>query len=135
MLDAAALEPLGVKESLHCVEFSHAVADGRAGGESKAMAGVLPVQVAGLHEEVKGPLAAAGLNTGNSVHLGRRLQVLKVLRLVDKQAVHGKLVEDQPVVLFLQSGQLSKPLLTGCLLLLDGLDDVPPGTCGIRTRA
>ena len=77
MLDAAALQPLGVEEALHRVHLDHRVGDRRAGGEGDAVAGVLLVQVAGFHVEVEGPLAAAGLDAGDAVHLGRRLQVLE----------------------------------------------------------
>ena len=52
------------------------VADRRAGGEDDAVAGVLLVEVAGLHVEVERPLAAAGLDARDPLHLGRRLEVL-----------------------------------------------------------
>ena len=106
--------------------------DRRAGGEGDAVAGVLLVQVAGLHVEVEGPLAAAGLDAGDAVHLGRRLQVLEVVRLVDEDVVDAQLVEDQPVVLLVLGQQVFQLAPRGGLLLLDGLDevavarDVPP---------
>ena len=104
------------------------VADRRAGGEGDAVAGVLVVQVAALHVEVEGPLAAAGLDAGDAVHLGRRLQVLEVVGLVDEQVVHAQLVEHQAVILLVLGEQVLEPLLAGGLLLLDGLDDVALGT-------
>ena len=95
------------------------------------MAGVLLVQVAGLHVEVEGPLAAAGLDAGDAIHLGRRLQVLEVLRLVDEDVIDAQLVEHQPVVLLVLGQQVFQPLLAAGLLLLDGLDDVAVGAAGL----
>ena len=68
-------------------------------------------QVAGFHVEVEGPLAAAGLDAGDALHLGRRLQVLEVMRLVDEDVIDAQLVEDQPVVLLVLGQQVFQPLL------------------------
>ena len=65
-----------------------------------AMAGMLLMQVARLHQEVEGALAAAGLDAGHALHLGRRLQVLDS-RLVHEDVIDAELVEDQAVVLLL----------------------------------
>ena len=81
-------------------------------------------QVAGFHVEVEGPLAAAGLDAGDALHLGRRLQVLEVMRLVDEEVIDAQLVEHQPVILLVLGQQVFQPLLAAGLLLLDGLDDV-----------
>ena len=77
------VEPLGIEVALHRVHLDHGVADRRAGGEGDAVAGVLLVQVAGLHVQVEGALAAAGLDAGDALHLGRRLQVLEVMGFVN----------------------------------------------------
>ena len=68
-------------------------------------------QVAGLHVEVEGPLAAAGLDAGDALHLGRRLQVLEVLGLVDEEVIDAQFVEHQPVVLLVLGQQVLQPLL------------------------
>ena len=110
MLDAPASHPFGVEESLHCVHLDHRVADRRAGGERHAVAGVLLVQVSGLHVQVEGPLAAAGLDAGDTLHLGRRLQVLEVMGLVDEDVIDSKFVKDQPIVLLVLGQQVFQPV-------------------------
>ena len=84
-------------------------------------------QVAGLHVDVEGPLAAAGLDAGDALHLGRRLQVLEIMRLVDEDVIDAEFVEHQPVILLVLGEQVLQPLLAGGLLLLDGLDEVAVG--------
>ena len=118
------LQPFRVEEALHRVELDHGVGNRRAGGEGDAVAGMLLAQVAGFHVEVEGPLAAAGLDAGDALHLGRRLQVLEIMGLVDEDVIDAQLVEHQPVILLVLGGQLLQPLLAAGLLLLDGLDDV-----------
>ena len=88
---------------------------------------MLLVQVAGFHVEVEGPLAAAGLDAGDAVHLGRRLQVLEIMRLVDEDVIDAEFVEHQPVVFLVLGEQVLQPFLAGGLLLLDGLDEVAVG--------
>ena len=46
-------------------QIDHGVADGRAGGESDPVAGVLLVQVLGFHVQVKGAVAASSLDAGH----------------------------------------------------------------------
>ena len=106
MLQPAALQPLGVEESLHRVHFDHRVGNRRAGGEGDAVAGVLLAQVAGFHVHVEGPLGAAGLDAGDALHLGRRLQVLEIMRLVDEDVIDAEFVEDQPVILLVLGEQV-----------------------------
>ena len=127
MVDAAAFQPFGVEEALHRVHLDHRVGNRRAGGEGDAVAGVPLVQVAGLHVEVEGALGAAGLDAGDAVHLGRRLQVLEVVGLVDEDVIDAQLVEHQPVVLLVLGEQVFQALLALGLLLLDGLDEVAVG--------
>ena len=127
MLDAAAPEPLRVEEPLHRVHLDHRVGDRRAGGEGDAVAGVLLSQVAGLHVQVKRPFATAGLDAGDAVHLGRRLQVFEVVGLVDEDVIDAQFVEDQPVVLLVLGQQVFQLLLAGGFLLFDGLDEVAVG--------
>ena len=111
MLDAAALEPLGVEEALHRVHLDHGVGNRRAGGERHAVAGMLLTQIAGFHVEVEGPLAAAGLDAGDALHLGRRFQVLEIMRLVDEDMIDAQLVKHQPVILLVLGQQVFQPLL------------------------
>ena len=118
------LHSLRVEEALHGVHLDHGVGNRRACGERHAVAGVLFAQVAGLHVQVKRPLAATGLDARDALHLGRRLQVLEVMRLVDEDMIDAELVEHQPVVLLVLGQQVFQPLLAAGLLLLDGLDDV-----------
>ena len=127
MLDAAASESLGIEEPLHRVHLDHRVGDRRAGGERHAVAGMLLVEIAGFHVEVEGPLAAAGLDAGDALHLGRRLQVLEIMRLVDEDVIDAQFVEHQPVVLLVLGQQILEPFRAGGLLLLDGLDEIAVG--------
>ena len=76
MLDPAILECLGIEEPLVGIHLDHAVADRGAAGEHDSVAGVLLVEVAGLHVEIERPLAPAGLDAGHSLHLTWGLQVL-----------------------------------------------------------
>ena len=85
------------------------------------------VQVAGLHEQVEGAFGAAGLDAGDAVHLGRRLQVLEVMGLVDEDVIDAQLVEDQPIVFLVLGQQVLQAFLAFGLLLLDGLDEVAVG--------
>ena len=126
------LQPLGVEESLHRVHLDHRVGDRRAGGERDAVAGVLLVQVAGLHVHVEGPFAAAGLDAGDALHLGRRLQVLEVMGLVDEDVIDAEFVEHQPVILLVLGEQVLQAFGPCGLLLLDGLDEVAVGSLGRR---
>ena len=74
------------------------------------MAGMLLVQVTRLHVHVEGPLAAAGLDAGDALHLGRRLQVLEIMRLVDEDVIDAQFVEDQAVILLVLGEQVLEPL-------------------------
>ena len=123
-------QPLGIEESLHGVHLDHRVADGRAGGKRHAVAGMLLAQVACLHVHVEGPLAAAGLDAGDALHLGRRLQVLEVMRLVDEDVIDAELVEDQPVVFLVFGKQVFEPFGPGGFLLLDRLHQIAVGALG-----
>ena len=78
MGEAAGLQARGIEEALHRIHFHHRIADGGAGGEGHAMAGVLLVQVLGFHVQVEGAFAAPGLDAGHPFHLGGRLQVLEI---------------------------------------------------------
>ena len=93
MFDATALQSLRVEESLDRVHLDHRVGNRRAGGKGHAVAGMLLVQVAGFHVQVERPLRAAGLDAGDALHLGRRLQVLEIMRLVDEDMVDPELVK------------------------------------------
>ena len=99
-------KPFRVEESLHRVHFDHRVGNRRAGGERHAVAGMLLAQVAGFHVEVEGALAAAGLDAGDALHLGRRLQILEVMRLVDEDVIDTQFVKHQPVVLLVLGEQV-----------------------------
>ena len=135
MLQATALEPLGVEESLHRVHFHHGVGDRRPGGERHAVAGMLLAEVTRLHVDVEGPLGAAGLNAGDAVHLGRRLQVLEIMRLVDEDVIDAQFVEHQAVVLLVLGQQVFEAFFPGGLLLLDGLDEIAVGSLCARMFA
>ena len=124
MLQATALEALGVEESLHRVHLDHRVGNRRAGGERHAMAGMLLVEVARLHVHVESPLGAAGLDAGDALHFGRRLQVLEIMRLIDEDVIDAEFVEHQPVILLVLGQQVLQPLASRGLLLLDSLDEV-----------
>ena len=82
------------------------------------------MQVASLHVQVEGPLAAAGLDAGNPFHLGGGLQVLEVLGFVDEYVIDAEFVEHQAVILLVLGEQLFQPLLAAGLLLLDRLDQI-----------
>ena len=94
MVNAALAEPVRIEVALDGIHLHHGVADRRAGGEGDAVAGVLLVEITGFHIEIKGPLTAAGLNTGYAFHLGRRFEVLEVMRLINVDVVDTKFVKD-----------------------------------------
>src|SRR5438105_108070 len=77
-----------------------------AGGEGDAVAGVLRVQEAGLHEGIERALAAAGLDARDALHLGRRFQVLVILGLVNEQVIGAQLVENQPIIFLVLGEQI-----------------------------
>jgi len=135
MVDAAAPQSLGIEVFLQGVHLDHRIADRRASGEHDAVAGMAQVEVPCLHREIESTLAAAGLDAGDSFHLGRCLQVLEVVGFVDKQVIDAEFVEHEPVVLLVLGEQLLQALFAFHLLLLDGLDDVAVGTGGIAARA
>jgi len=87
MLETAIPKPLWIEEPLHRKHFHHAVGNRRAGGKRHAVAGVLLVEVTRLHVHVESPLGAAGLNSGDAVHLGRCFQVFEIMRLVDENVI------------------------------------------------
>ena len=91
---------------------------------------MLLVEVTGFHVHVEGPLAAAGLDAGDALHLGRRLQVLEVMRLVDEDMIDAEFVEHQPVILLVLGEQVFEAFGSRGLLLLDGLDEVAVGALG-----
>ena len=69
-------EPFRVKVALALrIHLDHRVADRRAGREDDAVAGVLLAQIAGLHVEVEGPLAASRLDSRDTLHLRGRFEV------------------------------------------------------------
>ena len=94
------------------------------------MPGMLFVQVTGFHVDVEGPFAAAGLDAGDALHLGRRLQVLEIMRLVDEDVIHSEFIEDKPVILFVLGEQVLQAFGSGGLLFLDGLDEIAVGSLG-----
>ena len=88
------------------------------------MAGVPLVEIPGLHVEIKGPLAPPGLDAGHAVHLGRGLEVLEEVGLIDEEVIDAELVKHEAVVLLVLGQKLLEPLLAVGFLLLDGLDEV-----------
>ena len=75
------------------IGIAHQDGNRRAGGEGDAVAGMLLIQVAGFHVEIESPFAAAGLDAGDALHLGRRLQVLEILRLINEDVIDAKLIK------------------------------------------
>ena len=131
MLDAAALQTLGVEEPLDGVHLDHRVRDRRAGGKGHAVAGVPLVEIPGLHVEIKRALAPPGLDAGHAVHLGRGLEILEEVRLVNEDVIDAEFVKHQAVVLLVLGQKLFEPLLAVGFLLLDGLDEVPVAARGV----
>src|SRR5437879_3218242 len=99
-------------------------ADRGASCEGDAVAGVLPVQEAGFHVEVKGPFAAAGLNTRHAFHLGWGFEILEVVTLVNVDVIDTQFVKDQAVVFFLCGQEVFEAFLALGFLLLNGFNDV-----------
>ena len=99
------------------------------------MAGVLPMQIPGLHVHVERALAAAGLDADDAFHLGRRFEVLVVLCLVNEEVIDAQLIEHQPVVFLVLGEQVFQAFFSGGLLLLDGLDQVAVSAGGVTARA
>ena len=136
MLEPAAFQSLGVEETLHRVHLDHRVGNRRAGGERHPVAGVLLAQVTGFHVDVERPLAAAGLDAGDALHLGRRFQVLEIMRLVDEDVIDPEFIEHQPVILLLLGKQVLQAFRPCGLLLLDGLDEIAVGSpCAACSRS
>ena len=135
MLQTTARKALGVEEPLHRVHLHHRVGNRRAGGERHPVAGVLLVEVTGFHVHVEGSLGAAGLDAGDAVHLGGRLQILEIMRLVDENVIDAEFVEHQPVILLVLGKQVFQAFCSGGLLLLDGLDEIAVGSLGCRVFA
>jgi hypothetical protein len=106
------------------IHLHQGVADGGAGGEGDAVAGVFPVQEAGCHVEVKGPFTAACLNACDAFHFGWGFEILEVVTLVNEQVVNAQLVKDQAVVFFLCGQEVFEAFLTFGLLFLNGFNDV-----------
>jgi hypothetical protein len=69
------------------------------------------LEVAGLHQEVESAFRTLGLDAGDPVHLGRRGEILEIVRLVDKELVHAKVIEYEPVVLLIPGRQLLQLVL------------------------
>ncbi len=134
VVDAAFRHGFRVEVPLERVHLDHGIADRRARGADEAVPGVLLVEVAGLHVEVERPLAAAGGDAGDPLHLGRRLEVLVGLELVDEDLVNPELVEHQPVVFLVAGQQVLEFLLAGGLLFLQIFDDVPAGRCLVHQQ-
>ena len=132
MLQAPAPQSLWVEETLHRVHLDHCVGNRRAGGEGHTVAGMLLAQIARLHVDVERPLAAAGLDAGDAIHLGRRLQVLEIMRFVDENVIDAEFVEHQPVILLVFGEQVLEAFASCGLLLLDGLDEIAVGTFATR---
>ncbi len=86
--------------------------------------GCRSLKIAGLHVNVEGAFRSAGLDAGDAIHLGRRLQVLEVMGFVDEDVIDAEFVEDKAVVLLVAGKQVFEFLLAGGLLFLDGLDDI-----------
>ena len=90
--------------------------------------GCCSLEVTRLHVHVESPLGTAGLDAGDAVHLGRRFQVLEVMRLVDEDMIDAEFVEHQPVILLILGKQVLQAFVPRGLLLLDGLDEVAVGS-------
>ena len=99
------------------------------------MPGMLLVEITRLHVNVESPLGTAGLDSGDALHLGRRLQVLEVVGLIDEDVIDAKLVEYQSVILLVLGEQVLQTLGSRGFLFLDGLDEVAVGTLGARMFA
>src|SRR5205823_3651511 len=97
---------------------------------SHAMTWMLLMEETGFHVKIESSLAAAGLDAGNALHLGWRLQVLEVVGLVDEDVIDGQLVKDQSVILFVLGEKVLEAFAAGGLLLLDCLDEIPVGALG-----
>jgi hypothetical protein len=54
---------------------------------------MLLIKVSGLHVHVESPFAAAGLDAGNTLHLGGCLQVLEVVGFVDEDVIDAEFVQ------------------------------------------
>ena len=77
----------------------------------KAPARMPGLEVAGFHQQVESAFRTLGLDAGYPVHLGRRGEILEIVRLVDKELVHAKIIEYEPVVLLILGRQLLQLVL------------------------
>ena len=92
-------KPSGSRKRWIGVHLDHRVGDRRAGGKRDAVAGVPLVEIPGLHVEIKRALAPPGLDAGHAVHLGRGLEVLEEVGLVDEDVIDAEFVKHEAVVL------------------------------------
>ena len=124
MLNAQLLQRIRLQVLLHDVHFRHGVHNRRCRSEYHTAAAVKLLQVTYLSVKVKGSLCAFCLaQAGNIAHSGGIFEILKVVCLVNKQAVHTQILEHGTVLVLGLVGQLFQlgfQLLTFCLQLLYG---------------
>ena len=108
---------------LHGVHFHHGIGNGGAGGEDYAPVAGQVIQVAALHEHIRGLLGFGLGDTRHVPHLGKGGQVLETVGLIHKQPVYSQFLKgDHPVLALrmVQPLQLGLQLLLRPLHLLDG---------------
>ncbi len=94
-----------MKIALHREHLGHAVGDGRARGEDHAPAAIERLDVAHLEKHVEGPFTGGLRQARDASHLRQVEQILEVLRLVHKKAVHAQFLERQRIVFPLFGGE------------------------------
>lgn len=112
-MQAALRERLVTEIALHREHLAERVGDRRAGGEHECPAGVLGFDEARLHIEVPGALRAVRIDTLQGAHIGREIELAKLLRLVDDDLVDADLGDRQKIVL--AGRQRFQPLLQALL--------------------
>ena len=131
MVKAVFLKFIRLEIPLHGEHLGHAVRDRCARGEDDASTAVHGLNVAHLEIHIESPFAGGLRQSGDARHLREIKQILEVVRLVHKNAVHTKFLESQRVVLFVLRGQSLKFGFEPLLCLFKFLNQTTIGTVGV----
>ena len=135
MVDAPTRQALRVEVALFSVHLHHRVADRRAGGKGDSVAWMVFMEIAALHVQVESAFTSGGLNSGYPFHFGGSFEVFEThVLFTNDEVIDGQVVEHKAIILFVLGKQVFQLRLACGLLLLDGFDQVPLGSCRTLTR-
>ena len=93
MVHLQCLQCAQLQVPLHGEHFRHAIGNRCPSGKHHPTAAVGLLDVSDFEEHIQGPLRGGLRQTGNSGHLGNIEQVLKMMRLIDKQPINPEFLE------------------------------------------